>query len=42
MNKFKDASQHVAENWINRMEERGIPGQEIYDEAVRLIEEINE
>lgn len=42
LNKFKDASKHVAENWINRMEERGIPGQKIYDEAIRLIEETNQ
>ncbi|WP_102348993.1 TRAP transporter substrate-binding protein [Bacillus sp. Marseille-P3661] len=37
--KYKDASQVVAEKWIADMEAKGIPGQAIYDEAVKLISE---
>lgn len=42
LNKFKEASKGVSENWIAKMEAEGIDGQQIYDEAVRLIEELNE
>lgn len=40
--KFKAASQGVVDDWIRQMEAKGIDGQKIYDEARRLIEEINE
>ncbi|TSI08715.1 TRAP transporter substrate-binding protein [Lysinibacillus sp. BW-2-10] len=39
LNKFKDASKGVTEEWLSRMEEKGIDGQKIYDEAVKLINE---
>lgn len=38
LQKFKDSAEVVAEQWIADMEAKGIPGQEIYDEAKRLIE----
>ncbi len=38
LQKFKDASQVVTENWIKKMEAEGIPAQEIYDETVKLIQ----
>lgn len=40
--KFKKASEEVTENWIKKMEEKGIDGQKIYDEAVRLMEEVKQ
>ncbi|WP_102346400.1 TRAP transporter substrate-binding protein [Bacillus sp. Marseille-P3661] len=39
LQKFKDAAQVVTEEWISEMESKGIPGQEIYDTTVKLIEE---
>lgn len=39
LQKFKDASSDLAEKWISDMEAKGIPGQKIYDEAVKLIQE---
>jgi TRAP-type C4-dicarboxylate transport system substrate-binding protein len=38
LKKFKDASKIVTEKWISDMEAKGIPGQKIYDEAVKLIQ----
>jgi TRAP-type C4-dicarboxylate transport system substrate-binding protein len=38
LQKFKDASKIVTKNWISDMEAKGIPGQKIYDEAVKLIQ----
>lgn len=35
---FKDKSNVVVEKWLADMESKGIDGQKIYDEAVRLIE----
>jgi len=40
--KFKEASKDVSVEWIRDMEEQGINGKKIYDEAVRLIDELKE
>ncbi|WP_428910887.1 TRAP transporter substrate-binding protein [Niallia sp. Krafla_26] len=37
--KFKDASEVVTEQWIKNIEEKGIDGQKIYDRTVELIKE---
>lgn len=39
LQKFKDASTVVTKNWISDMKEKGIDGQKIYDETVKLIKE---
>lgn len=39
LNKFKEASTVVTENWLSKMAKKGIDGQKIYDEAVKLISE---
>ncbi len=39
LQKFKDASEVVTENWIKKMEDMGIDGQKIYDRALELINE---
>lgn len=39
LNKFKEASEGIAKKWIEDMEAKGIPGQEIYDRTIELIEE---
>ncbi|WP_102271733.1 TRAP transporter substrate-binding protein [Cytobacillus massiliigabonensis] len=38
LQKFKDVSKGVTENWLAEMEKAGIDGQKIYDETVKLIE----
>ncbi|MET3695762.1 TRAP-type C4-dicarboxylate transport system substrate-binding protein [Bacillus oleivorans] len=38
LNKFKEASKGVTEQWLSDMEKKGIDGQKIYDETVKLIE----
>ncbi|MCQ6274155.1 TRAP transporter substrate-binding protein [Bacillus sp. V3B] len=38
LTKFKDVSKVVTEDWLSKMEKKGIDGQKIYDEAVKLIE----
>lgn len=40
--KFKKASENVSKEWIKDMEDQGIDGQKIYDEAERLINELDE
>lgn len=37
--KFKEASTVVVDKWLSDMEEKGIDGQKIYDEALKLIED---
>lgn len=37
LNKFKDAAEGVTEKWLSDMEAKGIDGQKIYDETVKLI-----
>lgn len=37
LQKFKDASQVVTDEWLSSMEDKGIDGQAIYDETVRLL-----
>ena len=39
LQKFKDASKGVSEKWIADMEAKGIPAQEIYDFAYKLMHE---
>lgn len=36
--KFRDALQPLHEKWVNDMENRGLPGKAVYDEATRLSE----
>lgn len=38
LKKFKDGAKVVAENWIKDTEAKGAPGQEIYDEFVKLVQ----
>jgi TRAP-type C4-dicarboxylate transport system substrate-binding protein len=38
LQKFRDASQVVTDNWKKEMEAKGFPAQQIYDEAVKLIQ----
>lgn len=38
LNKFKDAAKGVTEKWLSDMEAKGIDGQKIYDETVKLIQ----
>lgn len=38
LKKFKDGAKVVSENWIKDMEAKGVPGQEIYDEFVGLVQ----
>ncbi|KAF0824929.1 TRAP transporter substrate-binding protein [Cytobacillus firmus] len=38
LQKFKDASKGVTENWLSEMEKNDVDGQKIYDETVKLIE----
>lgn len=42
LKEFQDASKVVKEDWIKNMEEEGIDGQKIYDEAERLVNEIED
>ncbi|MFK4997203.1 TRAP transporter substrate-binding protein DctP [Bacillus sp. N9] len=37
LQKFKDVSIGVAENWLSEMEKNGVDGQKIYDETKKLI-----
>ncbi|MBS4208323.1 TRAP transporter substrate-binding protein [Bacillus sp. FJAT-50079] len=39
LQKFKDVSTGVAENWLSEMEKKGIDGQKIYDETIKFINE---
>lgn len=39
LNKFREPAKVVAEDWLSKMEKKGIDGQKIYDEAVKLIQE---
>ena len=39
INKFKEPAKVVTEDWLSKMEKKGIDGQKIYDEAVKLIQE---
>ncbi len=39
LQKFKDNSEGVKETWLSDMKEKGVDGQKIYDETVKLIEE---
>jgi len=38
LQKFKDASKGVTENWLSEMEKNDVDGQKIYDETIKLIE----
>jgi len=38
LNKFKEAATGVTEKWLSDMEAKGIDGQKIYDETVKLIQ----
>ncbi|KAA9030687.1 TRAP transporter substrate-binding protein [Niallia endozanthoxylica] len=38
LTKFKESAQTVTDSWIEKMDKKGIDGQKIYDEAVKLIE----
>lgn len=40
LQKFKDVSKVVTEEWLDKMEKKGIDGQKIYDESVQLLEEL--
>ncbi len=42
LEKFKEASSVVVDKWLADMEELGIDGEKIYNEALRLIEEQKE
>ena len=37
--KWEEATEVVHENWVEDMEEQGLPGREVLDEVNRLIEE---
>ena len=37
LDKFKESSKSVTENWLDEMKKKGIDGQKIYDETVKLI-----
>ncbi|GEL76975.1 TRAP transporter substrate-binding protein [Tenuibacillus multivorans] len=39
---WKDALESVTQSWIDEMEAEGIPGQEIYDRAMEIKEEVRE
>lgn len=39
LQKFKDKSETVTEKWLSEMKAKGIDGQKIYDETLKLIEE---
>ncbi|MGP4071133.1 TRAP transporter substrate-binding protein [Piscibacillus sp. B03] len=39
---WKDALKDVTQGWIEEMEEQGLPGQEIYERAMELKEEVRE
>jgi TRAP-type transport system periplasmic protein len=39
LDKFKEVSKSVTENWLSEMDKNGVDGQKIYDETVKLIQE---